>query len=101
MPSVAIYGAGAIGLHMAFCLHRAGVEDVWCICRGPHLRALRERGLKITLGGETHHLREGLRYTDDPAEVGPVDYVILTVKTYSMGEVLPCARPTPALAHGL
>ena len=49
MTRVAIYGAGAIGGYIGALLHRAGA-DVTLIARGPHLTAIRERGLRLDLG---------------------------------------------------
>jgi len=76
--SVCIVGAGAIGCHLAYTLHRAGV-NVTLIARGENLRALQSHGLHIKICGEdigpVH-----IPVTDSPASVGHVDYVFLTMK---------------------
>ncbi len=43
---ICIYGAGAIGGHLAVHLARAGAE-VSCIARGGHLEAMRRNGLRL------------------------------------------------------
>ena len=50
------------------------------IARGPHLRALRERGLAVrSVSGD---FTVSLPATDDPAEIGQVDVVLFCVKSY-------------------
>ncbi len=63
---VAVFGAGAIGGFMGAKLALAG-HDVSLIARGPHLEAMRERGLKLISEGKTEVVRP--RCTDDPREV--------------------------------
>jgi 2-dehydropantoate 2-reductase len=72
-----IFGAGAVGGVIAARLAGAG-NEVSLIARGAHLEALRERGLKVrskVFGDLTCRLPA----TDEPAEVGPADVVLLTV----------------------
>ncbi|MDQ3348190.1 MAG: 2-dehydropantoate 2-reductase, partial [Acidobacteriota bacterium] len=67
-------------------------HDVTFIARGAHLAAIRARGLEIrspALGGFT--VRAAAE--DDPVAVGPVDVVIVAVKTYDNPEALPLIRP--------
>jgi 2-dehydropantoate 2-reductase len=73
---VAVVGAGAIGTWLGAALARAG-HDVALIARGPHLDAMRAAG-GVTLGGE--HVP--LLAVGEPAEIGPVDAVILSVKAH-------------------
>ncbi len=53
---IAIFGAGAIGGYLAAKLHQSGAQ-VTVIARGPHLAAMRERGLTLKSGGETSTIR--------------------------------------------
>jgi 2-dehydropantoate 2-reductase len=78
---VCIYGAGAIGAYLGVALVDAGC-DVSMIARGPHLEAMQKNGLTLESDGSTRTVR--LRCTADPAEVGPQDYVILTLKAHSV-----------------
>ncbi len=86
---VCIYGAGAIGGYLGAELARAGV-DVTLIARGPHLAAMRRDGLKLLIGDEERISHP--RCTDDPAEAGPQDYVIITLKAHSAPAIVPAPR---------
>lgn len=86
----AVVGAGAIGAFVGAMLARAG-EDVALIARGPHLRAMHERGLRVT--GSMGEFEVRPTVTDDPAAVGPVDVVLLTLKAHSVTEMAPRMAP--------
>jgi 2-dehydropantoate 2-reductase len=81
---VCIYGAGAIGGLLGARLAKSG-EDVTLIARGPHLAAMREHGLKVTGFGGDFTVKP--HATDDPAEVGPQDYVIVALKAQAVSAV--------------
>ncbi|MEO5820484.1 MAG: 2-dehydropantoate 2-reductase [Vicinamibacteraceae bacterium] len=83
---IAVVGAGAVGGFYAARLARSG-ERVSVIARGAHLRAIHERGLLIWSPLGDHVVR--LEAESDPARVGPVDLVILAVKTYANAQILP------------
>ncbi len=88
---VAILGSGAVGGYYGARLARAG-HDVTFIARGAHLEAIRERGLEIRsplVGNFT--VRAAAEH--DTTRVGPVDVVILAVKTYDNHAALPLIRP--------
>ena len=88
---VAILGSGAVGGYYGARLARAG-HDVTFIARGAHLEAIRERGLEIRsplVGNFT--VRAAAEH--DATRVGPVDVVILAVKTYDNHAALPLIRP--------
>ena len=74
MTRIAIYGAGAIGGYLGALLHRAGV-DVTLIARGPHLAAMQERGLRVRTADEQILVHP--RATDDPAEAGEQDLLVV------------------------
>ncbi len=74
---VCIFGAGAIGGYVAVELALAGV-DVSCVARGPHLKAMRENGLKLLIGGEEKLAH--VACSEDPADLGPQDFVIMSLK---------------------
>jgi 2-dehydropantoate 2-reductase len=77
---ICIYGAGAIGGYLGAELALAG-EDVTLIARGPHLEAMQKRGLKLLIGDEEKVAHP--RCTYNPADVGPQDFVIVTLKAHS------------------
>ncbi len=83
---VCIYGAGAIGGHVGALLSREGL-DVTLIARGPHLAVMKRDGLTlITENGEefvTHP-----KCTDDPAEAGVQDYVLIALKAHSVPPIV-------------
>ena len=87
---ITVFGAGAIGGFMGAKLALAG-QDVTLIARGPHLAAMRERGLKLISEGKTEVVRP--RCTDDPNEAGPQDYVILGVKAHALAGITSAVQP--------
>ncbi|MCX7962547.1 MAG: 2-dehydropantoate 2-reductase [Burkholderiales bacterium] len=87
---VCVFGAGAVGGLVAARLARAG-HDVAAVARGAHLAAIRARGLRLrSAEGET---RVALRASDDPAELGLQDCVVVAVKAHSLREVAACIGP--------
>lgn len=90
MTRICIYGAGAIGGYMAACLDRAGAE-VSLVARGPHLAAIREKGLRLNKAGEqsVHQLAA----SDNPAELGPQDYIILALKAHGIPKIIDQMAP--------
>jgi 2-dehydropantoate 2-reductase len=88
---IAIMGAGGIGGYYGGLLARAG-NDVTFIARGAHLEAIQQRGLHVeSVHGDFQVL--AARATGDPVEVGPVDLVLVSVKTYDLDAAAQAARP--------
>jgi 2-dehydropantoate 2-reductase len=87
---ICIYGAGAIGGYLGVQLALAG-EEVTLIARGPHLEAMRAHGLRLLIDGEERVARPPC--TDDPAEVGEQDYVIVTLKAHSAPRIVDAMQP--------
>jgi 2-dehydropantoate 2-reductase len=87
---ICIYGAGAIGGYLGVQLALAGV-DVTLIARGPHLEAMRAKGLKLLIDGEERVAHPFC--TADPSEAGPQDYVIVTLKAHSTPAVVKPMQP--------
>lgn len=87
----AIYGAGAIGGFLGARLLEAG-HEVAFLARRAHLEAMQSRGLRILsdhLGEKTYEVQA----TDDPAQVGPVDYVLLGVKGHVLPQIAGLCEP--------
>src|SRR5581483_6118690 len=86
----AIVGAGAIGAFVGAMLAKSG-EDVTLIARGAHLRAMQEHGVHVrgTVGEFVAHPAA----TDNPAKVGTVDVVLLTLKAHSLTDFAPKLGP--------
>lgn len=74
---ICIYGAGAVGGHFAARLANSGV-DVSVVARGEHLAAIRANGLVLNAGGQSIVAR--VRASDQPADLGVHDVVIVTLK---------------------
>ncbi|WP_127115817.1 ketopantoate reductase family protein [Shimia sediminis] len=85
MTKICVYGAGAIGGYLAHCLHKAGAE-VSVIARGAHLEAIRKNGLTLQMDGTSETIR--IPASDDPADLGEQDYVIICLKAHSISNVV-------------
>jgi 2-dehydropantoate 2-reductase len=87
---ICIFGAGAIGGYMGAKLAAAGA-DVSLVARGPHLRAMQERGLTLIEEGERRTV--AVRAAEDPAALGVQDYVVVTLKAHSVPQVVARMQP--------
>jgi 2-dehydropantoate 2-reductase len=88
---ICIFGAGAIGGYVAAKLAAAPSVDLSLVARGPHLEAMRTKGLKLIEDGkESVHT---VRAEQDPAKLGPQDYVFLALKAHSVPGVVDAMRP--------
>lgn len=88
-PSICIFGAGAIGGYLAATLEAAGT-NVAIVVRGAHRDAILAEGLRLQSEGK--EIRTHPRVATDPAELGPQDYLILTLKAHSLEPALPQLR---------
>src|SRR4051794_30342637 len=91
---VCVYGAGAVGGHIAGRLATAGAQ-VSLVARGPHLAAIKAEGLRIETRDGLIHCHPAA--SDDPSTFGPQDAVIVTVKAPSLPQV--AAGIGPLLGH--
>jgi 2-dehydropantoate 2-reductase len=78
---IAMMGSGGVGGFFGGRLAHAGY-DVSFIARGAHLAAMRERGLTIENQQQGEIRVPKVRATDDPAQIGKVDLVIVSVKLW-------------------
>jgi 2-dehydropantoate 2-reductase len=81
---IAVMGAGGIGSYLGARLANAGA-DVTLICRGAHLAAVRERGLRFRSPSAEFTVGK-VAASADPAAAGTVDVVILAVKLYDLAD---------------
>ncbi len=72
---------------------RAGYA-VSLVARGPHMQAIQANGLTLRMAGES--FTQAITCTDDPTELGPQDYVIVTLKAHSVPAVV---DQLPSLFH--
>lgn len=87
---ICIFGAGAIGGYMGVKLAQAGA-DVSLVARGPHLAAMKDKGL--TLIEESGTTTVPVTASDNPEDLGQQDYVIVTLKAHSVPPVVPKMQP--------
>ena len=78
-PRFAIMGSGGVGGYFGALLARGGFDTTF-IARGPHLQAMHQSGLRIE--GPDEHFTVRVKSTDDPREIGPVDFVLFAVKLW-------------------
>jgi 2-dehydropantoate 2-reductase len=88
---VAIFGSGGIGGYYGGRLAQGGTE-VSFVARGAHLEAMRRNGLEVESVRGSFRLQP-VQATGDPAEIGPVDVVIVAVKTWQLREAATAIRP--------
>ena len=84
---VCIYGAGAIGGWIGSHLAQTG-HEISVVARGATLQALKKNGLQFIQTQPsliTHHAQ--VKASDQPADLGPQDVVIVAVKAPGMLEV--------------
>ena len=83
---ICVVGAGAIGGYMAVRLADAG-HEVAAIARGPHLAAIKSKGLKLVEAEQTL-VATDLTATDRIADLGPQDVVLLALKAHQIAAVI-------------
>ena len=83
---ICVVGAGAIGGYMAVRLAHAG-HEVSVIARGPHLAAIRARGLRL-VEAEQELVASNLTATDRIRDLGPHDLVLLALKAHQVAAVI-------------
>lgn len=88
---ICIFGAGAVGGHMAVRLARGGAH-VSVVMRGANLEAVRAHGLELRAEGDDP-VRVELPASDNPADLGPQDVVVLTVKYRALAAALEAIGP--------
>ncbi len=88
---IAVMGAGGVGGFFGGRLARAGL-DVTFIARGKHLEAIRANGLQVRSREGDFVVRPALA-TDKPAEVGPVDLILVCVKQYDADQAAEQIKP--------
>ena len=84
---IAIIGAGAIGGYVGVKLALSG-EDVTFIVRGTNLDAIRQNGMKLIMLDGTEQVATNVKATNNYAEAGPQDIVILAMKAHQLASVL-------------
>lgn len=90
MTKICVFGAGAIGGFLAGCLNEAGA-NVSLVARGPHLDAILNDGLSVIREG--HRSKYRLAASNNAADFGIQDYVIIAVKAHGITKILKDLSP--------
>ena len=88
---IAVIGAGGVGGGFGAALAKAGA-DVTFIARGAHLAAMKNAGLKVKSPRGDAHLVP-TQATDNPAEIGKVDFVLFCVKLWDVESAGQAIKP--------
>ena len=88
---ICIFGAGAIGGYMGAKLAQAGAE-VSLVARGPHLAAIKDKGLTLA-EADRDPVNVKINASENPADLGPQDYVMVTLKAHSVPAVVSKMQP--------
>ena len=89
----AVIGSGGVGAYFGGRFAEAG-HAVTFLARGAHLAAVRARGLRVE-STEGDFTIGAAKATDDIGTIGPVEVVLLAVKTWQVAEV--ASRLSPLL----
>jgi 2-dehydropantoate 2-reductase len=96
---ICVFGAGSVGGYLAAYLAKGGAE-VSVVARGAHLTAIRANGLTVETPDTAITVR--LSASDDPADLGAQDVVIVTVKAPALpavaASISPLLRPETPVA---
>ena len=90
---ICVFGAGAVGGHLAARLAVAG-HDVSAIARGSNLDGIRARGIALREGARTFEGR--VRASDRASDLGAQDIVFVATKATALPAF---AEAVPALSH--
>ncbi len=88
---ICIYGTGAIGGFLGFGLSQVPGVELSLVARGANLKALQENGLTLERDGKSCTV--AVVATDDPAELGPQNYVIIALKSHQAWETAEQIQP--------
>lgn len=90
MTRICVFGAGAVGSHLATRAALGGAE-VSVVARGPHLAAMQAKGITLIAPDGTRKV--AVRAAATAAEIGPVDAVIVTTKVHGLPEAARAVAP--------
>jgi 2-dehydropantoate 2-reductase len=88
---IGVFGSGGVGGYFGGRLAEAG-QHVRFVARGAHLTAMRKRGLRVS-SPEGDFVVRPVHASDDPADLGEVDVVLLAVKAWQVAEAAEALRP--------
>lgn len=88
---VAVLGVGGVGGYFGARLAQAG-HEVHLIARGAHLEAIRAGGLRV-VSPKGDVVVQPASATADPTSIGPVDLVLVGVKSWQLAEAAASLAP--------
>ncbi|MCW5875748.1 MAG: ketopantoate reductase family protein [Anaerolineales bacterium] len=96
--NVLVFGAGAIGGYLGGSLALRSQRVVF-VERRHNAPALRERGLRLEIGEQVHHLKDFGVVTslDEALAFAPFDVALFALKSYDTAEALDALRPHAAV----
>ncbi len=94
---ILIAGLGGVGGYFGGHLAQKYAENnaiaIFFLARGEHLSQIKKQGLKV-IQGENQFLAKPSLATDNPSEIGFVDYIIIACKSYDLDSILEQLKPT-------
>ncbi len=87
---IGVVGTGGVGGYFGGLLARAGM-DTHFVARGKHLQAMQEDGLQVVSNQDS--FRVMIHATAEPDEIGPVDLLLLCVKSFDTVDALRLMEP--------
>ncbi|MDQ5987515.1 MAG: 2-dehydropantoate 2-reductase [Syntrophus sp. SKADARSKE-3] len=88
---ISIFGTGGVGGYFGGLLAKSG-QDVTFIARGPHLQAIRKKGLLVKSVFGDFDVSPA-QVTDKPSEAGSADLIIVATKTYHTDDAAQAIKP--------
>jgi 2-dehydropantoate 2-reductase len=88
---ITVFGAGAVGAYFGGRLAEAG-QEVGVVARGAALEAIRRHGLRV-ISPEGDFAFRPAAVSDDPAELGPADVVLVGVKAWQVPDAARAMAP--------
>lgn len=82
--NICIFGAGAVGSHVAARLAAAKTDTISVVARGAHLKAIRERGITLRSNDAPEITSRPDVATDDPSTLPPQDLLLVTLKACAL-----------------
>ncbi|MCB0705468.1 MAG: 2-dehydropantoate 2-reductase [Saprospiraceae bacterium] len=92
---ILVFGVGGVGGFfggkLAAYYAQSGEVEVDFIARGEHMEAIREHGLELITDEGTSRIHPN-KITDDPAQLGKYDLILLSTKTYDLEKTVRSIR---------
>jgi 2-dehydropantoate 2-reductase len=88
---ICVFGAGAIGGYIGALLARKSEAEISLVARGPHLEAMKSKGLTLHIDGESFTVRP--QFSDSPSSLGVQDYILLTLKAHALTRIADALEP--------